>query len=122
MLQVSRDDQKRSTHEVQLDAATIEAIARRVVELLSETSRADTATLLSAEQVAKQFGVSRAWVYENANRLGAIRIGEGSRPRLRFDSDEVARCMSSAARQPADAPAPREHALGRSDLIPIRGL
>jgi hypothetical protein len=41
--------------------------------------------LLDAAAVARMLGVTRGWVYEHAAELGAIRLGAGSRPRLRFD-------------------------------------
>lgn len=76
--------------EVRLDPESIEALARRLAELLGG-GRAEQrpARLLSAEEVARWWGMSRRWVYENADRLGARRIGTGPRPRLRFDPDEV---------------------------------
>jgi hypothetical protein len=37
-------------------------------------------------------GVDREWVYEHADQLGAVRLGEGPRPRLRF---EVGRAVAS---------------------------
>jgi hypothetical protein len=77
--------------EVRLDPDSIEAIARRLAELMAdrEPERPER-SLISAEAVAERWGVSRRWVYEQAERLGARRIGAGSRPRLRFDPDEVA--------------------------------
>jgi hypothetical protein len=49
--------------------------------------------LLTAAQVAQRFGVTRGWVYANADELGARRLGHGSKPRLRFDAEEVAAAM-----------------------------
>src|SRR3954454_11731132 len=63
-----------------------ELLAERVAEKLRGVPRADE--LLDAAQVAERFGVSRSFVYEHAAELGAIRLGalgEGRRPRLRFD-------------------------------------
>ncbi len=77
--------------EVRLDPESIEAIAHRLAELLADRgSEQPERGLISAEAVAERWGVSRRWVYEQAKRLGARRIGAGSRPRLRFDPDEVA--------------------------------
>jgi len=80
-----------SVGEVRLDPDSIEAIARRLAALLrgAETGY-PRRKLLSAEEVSRWWGVSRRWVYDHAERLGARRIGTGSRPRLRFDPDEVA--------------------------------
>lgn len=45
--------------------------------------------LATAAELATQLGVSRAYVYEHAERLGAIRLGRGPRARLRFDPIDV---------------------------------
>jgi len=42
--------------------------------------------LLNASEVAERCGVTRGWVYDHAGELGALRLGGGPRPRLRFDS------------------------------------
>lgn len=77
--------------EVRLDPESIEAIAHRIAELLGGAEgRGPRKELLSAEEVSRWWGVSRRWVYDHADRLGARRLGTGSRPRLRFDPDEVA--------------------------------
>ena len=49
--------------------------------------------MLSAAEVAELFGVSRRWVYDHAEVLGARQLGAGTRPRLRFDPEEVAERM-----------------------------
>lgn len=46
--------------------------------------------LISAAEVAGRWGIGRRWVYEHAEELGAIRLGAGARPRLRFDPEAVA--------------------------------
>ena len=79
------------TGEIRLDPDSIEALARRLAELLgSGESQRPRRQLISAEEVSQWWGVSRRWVYDNAERLGARRLGTGPRPRLRFDPDEVA--------------------------------
>lgn len=68
----------------------VEAIARRVVELLRANEPQDRpARLVDAATLARELGVERDWVYANAERLGAIRLG-GPRGRLRFDREVVA--------------------------------
>lgn len=80
-----------SPSEIRLDPESIEAIARRLAELLGgAVTQHSHRELISAEEVSRWWGVSRRWVYAHAKRLGARRIGTGSRPRLRFDPDEVA--------------------------------
>ncbi len=71
---------------------TIEAIARRVADLLDEGS--PLPRLLTAAEVAERLVVSEAWVRENADRLGGVRLSDGPRPRLRFDPRVVAESLS----------------------------
>lgn len=76
-----------------IDDRDVERIARRVVELLEEGGPA--AGLVDAVTVAARLGVDVGWVYEHAARLGARRLGDGPRARLRFSLAEVDRVVSS---------------------------
>lgn len=77
--------------ELRLDPESIEVLAHRLAELLEpRDSSPARAELITAEEVARWWGVSRRWVYDHAEELGARRLGGGPRPRLRFDPDEVA--------------------------------
>jgi hypothetical protein len=68
----------------------IEAVARRVVDLLRKAGAAQLpGRLVDAATVARLLGVSRATVYANADQLGAIRLGKGMRARLRFDATRL---------------------------------
>lgn len=69
-----------------LDDASIEAIARRVAELMTKTGGE---RLVSASELAERFGVERSWVYSNARKLGAVRLSDGPRAQLRFDVDRA---------------------------------
>jgi hypothetical protein len=96
---------------VRLDAATIETLASRIAALLSplptvqRAERIPSGRLLSAAEVSAWCGVSRGWVYQHATKLGAVRIGDGERPRLRFDPDRVAEHLNhSPAVPPPDHP------------------
>jgi hypothetical protein len=86
---------------VRLDPASIEAIAEAVARLVLEErrredgSRVSGAPLLTAAQVAERFGVTRQWVYQHAVELGAQRLGQGTRPRLRFNAETVAAALGS---------------------------
>jgi hypothetical protein len=64
-----------------LDDEDIEAIADRVAAKL----RLRTDGLVGVRDVARALGMSRAWVYRNADELGAQRLGVGRKPALRFD-------------------------------------
>lgn len=94
---------------VRLAPDTVDQLAQRVAELVGEqlsvpVSSQDRDGLLSASEVSEWWGVHRGWVYEHAAELGAIPIGTGPRPRLRFDPEQVARYLE---RRPASTrPAP----------------
>lgn len=108
-------------------------LAPRIAAVLSlqAIARAD---LLTAAQVAKRFGVSAEWVRDRRDELGAIRLGEGERPRLRFDAERVAEAVtrrSESARSPhvdlsagaGDPPRPRrEQPDNALDTLPVRQL
>jgi hypothetical protein len=70
-----------------LDVAHVEALARRVVELLRTETRENAGIrLVDASTLAADLGVERSWVYEHANELHPIRLGTGPKARLRFDA------------------------------------
>lgn len=79
------------------DAEIVEAIAQRVVELLREAGGLDVeARYVDAATLAGQLGIDRDWVYRHAHQLGAIRLGQGPRGRLRFDRELVADRLAGA--------------------------
>jgi hypothetical protein len=82
--------------------------------------------LVDAAALAQMLGVTRGWVYEHATELGAIRLGAGARPRLRFDPLRVEEALEGAF-----APGPsrrRRHRVRRTprtnavELLPIAGV
>jgi hypothetical protein len=85
---------------VTLDRDDIEAIAQRLVQLVEH--QADRSELVGVAQVARHLGVSGGWVYRNADRLGALRVGR----RLRFDLREVDRLLAAPPRHQPTAAAP----------------
>jgi hypothetical protein len=70
---------------IQIDAAWVEAIALRVVALIRDDSAPTHRRLVDAATLAVELGVDRSWVYAHRDELGAVRLGVGSKPRLRFD-------------------------------------
>lgn len=106
---------------LRLDPDSIEALAVRLAELLTPAEEAPPRRfLISAEEVARWWGVGRRWVYDHADELGAKRIGAGRRPRLRFDPKEVAEHLGDL---PGDGDArglPPMRADCRSDSLPRR--
>jgi len=61
--------------------------------------------MLTVEDICATFQVSRAWVYENAGRLGGVKLGPGQRAPLRFDANRVAASLNPlASREATEAP------------------
>lgn len=91
--------------ELRVDPEAIEALARRLAELIEPAPEPASGRerLLSAEEVARWWGVSRRWVYEHAEDLGVRRLGAGLRPRLRFDPDEVSARLGEPGSGEGDA-------------------
>ncbi len=112
----------------ELSPDAIEQIAHRVAQMLREDTPPPPSRLVDAEQLARHYRLSRTWVYEHADSLGAIRLGTGPRARLRFDLAEVARTLEAGAGETVRSnPAPRASArptrrprAGRESLLPIR--
>ena len=107
------------------------AVARRVVELLQSEGDVPSPARgragerhLTAAQIAERFHVHVSWVYAHKDALGAIRIGKGARPRLRFDPEVVAaRIGEEGGDRQADRPRDAPEVSNPSDamLLPIRG-
>lgn len=116
---------------LEVDHVLVEAIARRVVELLDERERA--AGLVDAATVAQVLGVSRDYVYEHREELGAITVGDGVRPRLRFDLQQAraagTACVGHENSEAADPPPAKRNPRRRSNAatrsgsgwLPIKG-
>jgi hypothetical protein len=85
----------------------LEVVVLRVASLLGCAGQ--PSALLTAAEVASRFGVERSWVYAHARELGVIRLGEGPRPRLRFDPAVVEQLVN-----------PRPPAGPVTALLPIR--
>jgi hypothetical protein len=77
---------------IKLDPQTVEEIARRVVALL-ERRGLGKRELVDAAELARRFGIERSWVYTHAIELGAVKLGNGAKPRLRFDPEVAARVL-----------------------------
>lgn len=115
----------------ELPRETIEAIAQRVAELLSERDRRiGGPRLVDAGQLAQQLGLSRSWVYEHAQDLGGMRLGHGPKARLRFNPETAAKALAeppttSPTRATVPSPSrsrgrPRREPPAGADLLPIR--
>jgi excisionase family DNA binding protein len=62
--------------------------ARRTVPTRSDASGIRPA-LVDAAEVARRLGVGRSTVYAHSRELGAVEVGTGRRPRLRFDLEKA---------------------------------
>jgi predicted DNA-binding transcriptional regulator AlpA len=95
-----------------LAAAILEEL--RAIRQAVEVNQHDG--LLTAAEVAQRFGIGREWIYQNADRLGAIRLPSptGQKPRLRFDPETV----RAAITDPEPTPPSTQP---KVDLLPIGG-
>lgn len=87
----------------------VEAVARRVVELIHEEIRPlAPRRLVDAATLAAELGVKRSWVYEHRDELAPVRLGGGSKARLRFDLNSVAAIIAARndGQQPLGGVAP----------------
>jgi hypothetical protein len=121
------DQTESSDAPVQLAASTIDAIARRILELIDErvTAAPKPPALIDAAELARRTGLSRVWIYEHAKELGAIRFGDGPRARLRFQPEAIERLREDrAVRRPPTSSArtrrPQSRAGTDVELLPIR--
>lgn len=108
--------------EAQLDALAMK-IAARVAESLAGPYEPQSApsSLQTAAQLAARLGVSVRYVREHADQLGAIRIGSGTKPRLRFPADAGAKLPDTVAA--GSRPRPRRTAARNQpgSVLAIRG-
>jgi hypothetical protein len=100
-----------------LSDSDIEAVATRVVDLLQGGGM--SVEMVDAAEIARRFGVSRDFVYEHADDLGAIRLGHGPRARLRFAPTKVGEALSAPPVKAATGPPRRRSARKASGLLPV---
>lgn len=94
-----------ASQRIRLDPQATDAIARRVVELL-EKRGLQRRELVDAAELARRLGIERSWVYTHAIELGAVKLGSGTKPRLRFDPEIAARVLRKVEdKSAADPPA-----------------
>lgn len=114
----------------ELTPDAIEQIAHRVAELLRDQApaRSTPPGLLNASELARHLGVTRTWVYEHANQLGAITLGDGPRPRLRFDPETATQALHAQRQTPTRPPTkpdsprpgrPRRRPTSTVPLLPV---
>jgi hypothetical protein len=71
----------------------VDPIAERVVEIIRQegviSAPSPSNAWLNAADVARLLCATREWGCEHADELGAVRIGNGRRPRLRFPRERL---------------------------------
>lgn len=109
----------------------LDLLAERIAEHLASRlhSPAPPETLIDASEVARITGKTRAWVYDHAGDLGAIRLGSGQRPRLGFFPARIYEHLEKVA-EPTPQPPPQHakprrrrrspHTVTRVKLLEIR--
>jgi hypothetical protein len=85
-------------------------VAERVLDGLR--SPAPRPRLVDAAALARELGVGRRWVYEHRDALGAVQLGTGSKPRLRFDLEAAREAMARSRSGRSQGQKPRSD--GRS--------
>ena len=113
------------TERLDLSPATIDAIADAVASRLSVRPAAHR--LVDAAELAGILGVSRAFIYSNADRLGVVRLGDGNKPRLRFNVATAIAAHQASPITDTDTPLPISNTprrasrrTGEVELLPIR--
>ncbi len=113
---------------IRLDPDAVEAIASRVAELLDHRDVEAGPELVDAAELARRLGMEREWVYAHASELGVVKLGSGSKPRLRFDPrvaiERMHRSAEGKKHEPARRPGRRRNRAprpGAAPLLPIKG-
>jgi hypothetical protein len=102
-----------------LPDAELRRLARFIATEL-ETLQGLQPALLSAAEVARQYGLSRGWVYKHARELGGQRMGTGPKARLRFRAPDVQRRLSELQARQTEAARPGDRIAGEHvELLPI---
>lgn len=107
----------------------IEAIARRVAELVSPQDGPPGDALLDVKALAARLGVSAAFVYEHAHELGGAKLTDSPKAPWRFDLQRARAAMDARSAPP---PPPRSVTNRRTSppqtatpsgipLLPIKG-
>jgi hypothetical protein len=110
-----------NSYAMRLDAASIEAIAQRVADLLREEPVAE---FVSAAEIATRFGVSRDYIYTHAAELGAIRLSDSPKARLRFDPVKVSEILTGSKPSPPTRRGRQQRQYSKRssvELLPVKG-
>jgi hypothetical protein len=78
----------------------------------------DPGELWTARRVAAHYAVGVRFIYANADELGAIRLGAGERPRMRFDPAVVRERWASVNVPPPEARTRRRRPTTTLHVVP----
>lgn len=120
--------------EALVKSEAVDRLAEKVAEMLeprlvaaleAKIANPETTGLVDAAAVADLLGIKRSTVYQHAHELGAVRIGDGDRPRLRFDPERAKAGASQIKRTNATTTptrrATRPPRRSTAPLLPVRG-
>jgi helix-turn-helix protein len=88
--------------EPERDTNDAELIARELVDVLRNVERPATRGLLTSEEAARLLRVDVEWVRDHRVALGAVKLGDGPKARLRFPRESIDAYL--AARKVGPAP------------------
>ena len=111
-------------------AEIVQAVTAEITARIMGTASTGTTRYCDTRTAAKTLNVSESYVREHAHELGAVRLGNGPRARLRFDLDALTQGLPAGTPDPNPAPgaaprpahqAPRAPARTTSDveLLPV---
>jgi hypothetical protein len=106
--------------ELELTDEQLDGLADLVTERLRARAEPAQAGLVDAQTVADALAISRDTVYDHALALGGRRIGDGARPRWRFDL-AIAREAWQPQEPTRTTPRRRRSPNGRTNLLPVHG-
>lgn len=101
----------------------LDVLADLVAERLSANAApSPSGGLVDAQTVAAALGVSRDWVYDHADQLGGVKVGDGDRPRWRFDLERARNAWQPAGEPERAKPRRRQTSNGNGrHLLPVHG-
>jgi hypothetical protein len=108
-------------HGCQEILARLDALERNLLPRIT-TPGNSAPEYVDAGGVAERYGVTRTWVYRNADKLGGWKLGDGPRGRWRFEAATVDMALRGPAPTPQPAkPRKRAPTSSKTLLLPIRG-
>jgi hypothetical protein len=87
-----------------LHPADLEQLADLIAERLAERhAPTEPPRLVDAATLAAILGVTRSTIYDRADDLGAVRLGDGPKARIRFDVERARAALEAERRTPTDS-------------------